>query len=330
MKAVVYTEFGPPEVLKINEVPKPVPKDNEILVKIKASSINYGDLLARNFKNIPVSKFNMPLILWFPTRIFFGLNRPNIQTPGSEFAGNVEAAGKNVKRFKEGDAVFGYRGQHMGAQTEYLCVPENSVVAHKPSNLTYEESSVIPYGGTTALHLLSTANVQPGQKVLINGASGSIGSFAVQIAKSKGATVTGVCGTPRVDFVKALGADHVIDYRKEDFSKNGQVYDLIFDILGKSTFSDSGNSLSEKGIYLRASFKTRELLQMLTTSLGSGKKVICSLTPEKFENLETIKELAEAGKIKPVIDKVFPMDQVAQAHKYVEEDHKKGSIVLAI
>jgi NADPH:quinone reductase-like Zn-dependent oxidoreductase len=337
MKAIVYTEYGPPEVLQLKEVEKPAPKDNEILIKIYATSINYGDITVRNFRNMPLSKFNMPLPLWLPTRLMFGFWKPKKTILGSEFAGEIEAAGKDVKRFKEGDQVFGYRGPLMGTNAEYLCMPENGSVAIKPDNMSYEEACTVPYGAITALNLLRKANIQKGQKVLINGASGAIGSAAVQLARYYGAEVTGVCGTPRLGFVKSLGADKVIDYTKEDFTQSGETYDLIFDILGKSSFSRCKRSLKQNGRYLLASFKMRELFQMLGTKIiGSlpgrqtGKKVICALALEKPEDLIFIKELIEAGKIKSVIDKRYPLEQIAEAHRYVEEGHKKGNVVITV
>jgi NADPH:quinone reductase-like Zn-dependent oxidoreductase len=262
MKAIVYEKYGSPNVLELREVEKPAPKDNEILIRIHATSVNIGDIWARNFKAITPSKFTMPLPLWLPSRMYFGFTKPRINILGSEFAGEVEAIGKDVKRFKKGDQVFGYRGQSMGACAEYLCIPEDGMVTSKPSNMTYEEAATVPYGALMALSLLRKVNIQSGptnragrQKVLINGASGGIGSAAVQIAKHFGAEVTGVCGTPRLEFVKSLGADHVIDYTKEDFTQNGEAYDLIFDILGKSSFSRCKSSLKQNGRYLLASFK---------------------------------------------------------------------------
>ena len=214
MKAVVYTEFGPPDVLQITEVEKPEPRDNEIRIRNYATTVNIGDIWARNFKEITPSRFTMPLLLWLPSRMYFGFNRPKINILGSEFAGEVEAVGKDVKRFRQGDQVFGYRGQSMGANAQYLCMSEDGLVATKPANMTYEEAATVPYGALTALSLLRKVSIQRGQKVLINGASGSIGSAAVQLAKYSGAEVTGVCGTSRLEFVKALGADKVIDYTK--------------------------------------------------------------------------------------------------------------------
>lgn len=329
MKAVVYTEYGSPEVLHLVEFEKPAPKDNEILVRIYAASVNYGDVLARNFKGITPAKFNMPLIFWLPARMAFGLNTPRINTLGNEFAGKVEAVGKDVKSFKIGDQVFGYRGASMGTNAEYLCVPEESMITSKPANMTYDEAATVPYGALTALNLLKKVNIQPGQKVLINGASGAIGSAAVQLAKYFGATVTGVCGTPRLGFVKSLGADQVIDYSKEDFTQNGERYDLIFDILGKSSFEQCKNSLNENGNYLLASFKTKQLIQMLSTK-NSSKKVICALSGEKIDDLLFIKKLIETGKIKTIIDRRFPLEQVAEAHRYIEAGDKKGNVIITL
>lgn len=330
MKAIIYTEYGPPEVLQLKEVERPAPRDDEILISIHAGSVNIGDIWARNFREITPSRFTMPFPLWLPARMYFGVKRPRINILGSEFAGEIEEVGKDVKRFRKGDQVFGYRGQSMGANAEYLCMPEDGLVAIKPANMTYEEAASVPYGALTALSLLRKVNIQHGQKVLINGASGSIGSAAVQLARYFGAEVTGVCGTPRLEFVKALGADKVIDYTREDFTKNGETYDLIFDILGKSSFSSCRDSLKRNGIYLLASFKMKQLFQMLWTSRNDGKKVICALSSEKPEDLILIKELAEAGKIKSIIDKCFPLEGAAEAHRYVEEGHKKGNVVLTI
>lgn len=330
MKAIVYTEYGAPDVLQLKEVEKPAPKNNEILIRIHATSVNIGDIWARNFKAITPSKFTMPLPLWFPSRMYFGFTKPRINILGSEFAGEIELVGKDVKRFRIGDQVFGYRGQSMGANAEYLCMPEDGMVAIKPANMTYEEAAVVPYGALTALNLLRNANIQPGQKVLVNGASGGIGSAAVQLARYFGAEVTGVCGTPRLDFVKSLGADKVIDYTREDFTKNGETYDVIFDILGKSSFSRCKNSLTDNGIYLLASFKMKQLFQMLSTSMVGGKKVICALSSESLEDLVFIKELVEAGKIKSIIDRRYPLEGTAEAHRYVEKGYKTGSVIIIV
>jgi NADPH:quinone reductase-like Zn-dependent oxidoreductase len=272
----------------------------------------------------------MPFLIWLLAKISFGLNQPRTTILGSEFAGQIEAVGKDVKRFKPGDQVFGYLGQSMGAYAEYLCLSEDGVLAIKPSTMTYEEAAVVPYGAIMALYLLRKVNVHSGQKILINGASGGIGSAAVQIAKYFGAEVTGVCGTPRLEFVKSLGADKVIDYTREDFTQSGEVYDLIFDVLGKGSFSRSKNSLTQNGRYLLASFKMKQLFQMLWTSMIGGRKVICAIAPGSVEDLNAVKELIEAGKIKAVIDRRFSMEQTAEAHRYVEEGHKKGCVVISL
>jgi NADPH:quinone reductase-like Zn-dependent oxidoreductase len=330
MKAIVYTKYGPPDVLELKEVAKPIPKDNEILIRVYATPVNYGDITARNFKNISPRKFTMPFPLWLPTRIFFGIRKPRKKILGSEFAGEIEAVGKDVKLFRKDDQVFGYLGPSLGANAEYLCMPEDGSVAIKPANMTYEEAAAVPYGALMALSLLRKVNIQSGQKVLINGASGGIGSAAVQLAKYFGAEVTGVCSTPRLELVKFLGADKVIDYTKEDFTTSGETYDLIFDILGKSSFSRCKSSLKKNGRYLLASFKMRQLFQMLWTKIKGSKKVICALATDKTEDLIFIKELVEAGKIKSVIDRRYPLEQTAEAHRYVEKGLKKGHVVITL
>ena len=330
MKAILYTRYGPPEVLELKEVEKPAPKDHEVLIRVHATSVNFGDLLARNFKELSPGKFSMPLLFWFFAKMYFGFRKPKITILGNEFAGQIESAGKDVKLFKKGDQVFGYLGQNMGAYAEYLCMPEDGCVAIKPANMTYEEAAIVPYGAIMALNLLRKMNIQSGQKVLVNGASGGIGSAAVQIAKYFGAEVTGVCSTPRLEFVKSLGAYKVIDYTKEGFTQSGETYDLIFDILGKSSFSGCKSSLKQNGRYLLASFKMRQLFQMLWTSMIGSKKVICALAIDKQEDLIFIKELIEMGKIKSVIDRCYPLEQTAEAHRYVEKGHKKTSVVITV
>ena len=330
MKAIVSTEYGTPDVLQLEEVAKPTPKDNEILIRVYATSVNFGDLIARNFKAVSPRKFNMLFIFWLLAKLSFGLRKPNITILGSELAGEIEAVGKNVKKFKKGDQVFGYPGQSFGAYAEYICMPEDGCIAVKPANMTYEEAAVVPYGAIMALNLLRKANILPGQKILINGASGGIGSAAVQIAKFWGAEVTGVCGTTRLEFVKSLGADRVIDYTKEDFTQNGETYDLIFDVLGKGSFSRVKHSLTPNGILLFASFKMKQLMQMRWTSVIGGRKVICALAPGSVEDLNSVKELIEAGKIKAVIDRCYPLEQAAEAHRYVEQGRKQGNVVIAI
>ncbi|WP_345109578.1 NAD(P)-dependent alcohol dehydrogenase [Candidatus Villigracilis vicinus] len=272
MKAITYTEYGSPDVLKLQEIAKPEPKDNEILIRIRATRVNYGDMLARKFGSVTTKEFNMPGILLLPARMDFGIRKPKKYVLGSEFSGVIEAVGKEVKRLKIGDEVFGYRGPLFGAYAEYLCMPESGLVTHKPANMSFEEATLIPYGALTALSHLKKMNIQPGQKVLVNGASGGIGSAGVQLAKYFGAEVTGVCGTNKLAFVQALGADKVIDYTKEDFTQNSEKYDLIYDILGRSSFDKSQSSLTPKGIHLYASFKMKQVIQMIQTSKSTGKK----------------------------------------------------------
>lgn len=330
MKAIVYEKYGPPEVLQLKEVAKPTPKDNEVLINVRATTVNFGDLLARKFNTVSPRQFNMPAILWLPSRLAFGLRKPRIPILGSEFAGVIEAVGKDVTLFHKGDSVFGYRGASMGAYAKYVCMSEKGALAIKPADMAYEEAAAVPYGAIMALGLLRKLNIQPGQKVLINGASGGIGSAAVQLAQYFGAEVTGVCGTPRVEFVKALGADKVIDYTREDFTRNGEAYDAIFDILGKCSFSRCKGSLNQNGRLLYASFKMKQLFQMLWTSKIGSRKVICALSSEKAEDLVFIKGLIEAGKFISIIDRCYPMEQAAEAHRYVEDGHKKGNVVITL
>lgn len=330
MRAIVYTEYGSPDVLELTEVAKPIPKDNEILIRVRATSVKTGDIWARNFKAISPSQFSMAFPLWIVTRLMFGVNKPKINILGAEFAGEVEAVGNKVTLFKNGDPVFGFLGPAFGANAEYLCMPENGLVVLKPGNMTFAEAATVPGGALYALNLLRKVDIQSGQKALINGASGGIGSNAVQLAKHYGAEVTGVCSTPRVDLVRALGADHVIDYTIEDFTQNGRTYDVIFDVLGKSSFSQCKNSLSENGVYLLASFKTPQLWQMLTTPMRSGKKVICALSSETRADLLHIKELVEAGKIKSIVDKCFPQEETAKAHRYLESGRRTGHVAITL
>jgi NADPH:quinone reductase-like Zn-dependent oxidoreductase len=331
MKAIVFTEYGTPGVLQRKDIPQPSPKDKEILVRVRATPVNYGDLTARNFAHLTPREFNMPAPLYLPARLSFGWNKPKINILGSELAGDVEAVGSKVTKFKPGDAVFAYVGMNMGANAEYICIPEDGRVALKPANLTYAEAASLPYGAIMAASLLQKVNLKPGQKILINGASGGIGAMAVQLAKHQyGAEVTGVCGTPRLEYVKTLGADKVIDYTQQDFTQNGDAYDVILDVLGRISFARCKNSLKPDGTLLFASFKGRALMDMLWTARFSRKKVICALAEEKTESLLLVTELAESGKIKAVIDKCFPLDQTAEAHRYIESGGRQGSVVITV
>jgi NADPH:quinone reductase-like Zn-dependent oxidoreductase len=322
MKAIVCTKYGPPEVLQLKEVEKPTPKDNEVLVKVFATAVTSGDSRVRSFR--------VPLSYWLPARIVLGLRKPKKAILGSVFAGEIEAAGKDVKLFKKGDQVFGYEGHDFGAYAEYLCMPENGCLAIKPANVTYEEAAAIPWGGITALHFLRKGKIHSGQHVLIYGASGSVGTFAVQLAKYFGAEVTGVCSTTNVALVKALGADQVIDYTKEDFSTSGGTYDVIFDAVGKSSFSGCMRSLEKEGIYLQTVAAPALSVRMRWTSMTSSKTLIGGTAAPNTEDLISLKELVEGGKIKPVIDRCYPLEHIVEAHRYVDKGHKKGNVVITV
>ncbi len=325
MKAILNTKFGPAELLQLGEVEKPVPKDNEVLIKIHATTVSTGDCNARDFTFAPK-------VFQLPARLFiFGITKPRINILGTELAGVIEAVGKDVKLFKAGDQVFGSPGLQMGAHAEYKCIPEDGVLAIKPDNLTFEEAAAVCFGANTALfYLRNKGNIQAGQKVLINGASGAIGTYAVQLAKYYGAEVTGVCSSTNLELVKSLGADSVIDYTKEDFTRNGKTYDLIFDVVGKISFSRCKGSLKQKGIFLPCIIDLAELVQILWTSITGGKKVKGGVALERAGDIVFFKELLEAGKLKPVIDRRYPLEQTAEAFKYVEKGHKKGNVVITL
>jgi NADPH:quinone reductase-like Zn-dependent oxidoreductase len=300
MKAIVCKKHGHPEVLQLKEVPIPTPGEKEILIRVHAATVTQGDLMLRKLH---------PL-MYLPMRLF-GVKRKRI--PGHEFAGEIEAVGADVKRFKVGDQVFGTTtGLSVGANAEYVCLPEEwdgGVVAIKPDNVSCEEAAALPVGGMTALYILRKGNVQNGQKVLVYGASGSVGTYAVQLAKHHfGAEVSGLCSTANVELVKSLGAEQVIDYTKEDVTQNGRIYDVVFDAVGKVSSAQRQNLLKENGAFL----------------------TVQSTTSEEIENLVTIKELAEADKIRVVIDRRFPLEQVAEAHRYVETGRKRGNVVITV
>jgi NADPH:quinone reductase-like Zn-dependent oxidoreductase len=323
MKAIVYTKYGPPEVLQLREVEKPTPGDNEVLIRIYATTVTATECTFRKGE---------PLF----SRLFTGLRRPKITTLGEELAGEVEEVGKDVKLFKMGDPVFGTAGPGFGANAEYICIPEDGVLAIKPTNITYEEAASSVDGFLTALPFLrDRGNIQSGQKVLIYGASGSVGTAAVQIARYFGAEVTGVCSTANLEMVKTLGATIVIDYKKEDFTKTGQTFDIIFDTVGKTSFTRCKSSLKQKGIFLEAGIRLEIFPLVLWTSVSGGKKARIAATglrspKERTKDLIFLKELIEEGKIKPVIDKSYPLDQIAEAHGYVDQGHKKGNVVITV
>jgi NADPH:quinone reductase-like Zn-dependent oxidoreductase len=331
MNAIVYTEYGPPEVLQLKEVPKPSPQEGEVLIKVHATTVNAGDVNARGFVNVPPGFGPVP-------RLMLGLRRPRQTILGSEFAGEIEAVGQGVKSFQPGDPVFGSTGDSFGAYAEYLCVPEEGVLALKPANVTYEEAAAVPFGATTALFFLrDKANLQSGQKALINGASGGVGTAAVQLAKTFGAEVTGVCSTTNLELVRSLGVDKVVDYTKEDFTRSGETYDVIFDTVGKTSFSACRDSLKPNGLFLAGAGGPQVFVRMLWTFLTSslpgrqtGKKVIAGIAALRREDLIYLKELIEAQQLKSVIDRTYPLEQTAEAHRYVDQGHKKGNVVITV
>ena len=318
MKAFVYERYGPPEVFHLNEVEKPTPNANEVLVRIYATAVCSGDVRLR--KAAP-----------WAVRLMVGLTRPKKPILGVVLAGEIEAVGKDVTLFKEVYSVYGMTGMSFGAYAEYKSLPQDGVITIKPVSLTYKEAAAIPFGGTTALHFLKKAKIQSGQKVLIYGASGAVGTSAVQLAKYFGAEVTAVCSTANVAIVKSLGADNVIDYTKKDFSKNSVLYNIIFDAFGKSPFSGAVKSLEKNGYYLRVvHMSLSPVIKGLWTSLTSSKKVIGGGPKEKAEDLVFLNSLIEAGQLKPVIDRSYPFEEMVEAHTYVEKGHKKGNVVIVL
>ena len=301
MKAIICTKYGPPNVLQIQNVEKPKPKKNEVLVKIHATSVSTGDCRIRGF--------NSPLLFWIPMRIILGFRKPRKPILGVELSGEIEDIGTDVTQFKKGDPVFALTELNLGGYAEYTCVHESGLIALKPTNVTYEEAAVIPFGGTSALHFLRKGQIKKGQRVLIYGASGSVGTAAVQLAKYFGATVTAICSSSNFDLVTALGADNVIDYMKEDFTKQGEHYDIIFDAVGKYKKSLCTDALMPNGKYVSVN--------------GMMAKV-------SKEDMNLLKQLAETEKLKPVIDRTYRLEEVAEAHTYVEMGHKKGNVSITL
>jgi NADPH:quinone reductase-like Zn-dependent oxidoreductase len=327
MKAIVWTKYGPPEVLRLGEVEKPAPKDDELLIRIHATTVTAGDCEMRSL--------DFPLILGLAMRLWIGLLKPRGSTiPGTELAGEIEALGRAVKGFKVGDQVFGAAGMKLGANAEYICLPAEpndmqGGVTLKPDNMNYAEAATVPFGGRDALHFLRKADIQSGQKILINGAGGSIGTFAVQLAKHFGAEVTAIDSAEKLEMLRSLGADHVVDYTQEDFTQNGVVYDVIFDVVGTVSFSRSKNSIKKDGIFLLAN-PTSQILKGLWTRMTTGKQVVLETASGTIDDLIYLKELVEAGTLRTVIDRIYPLEQIVDAHRYVETGKKQGNVVITV
>lgn len=319
MKAIAWTAYGAPDVLHLAEAAKPVPAENEVLIRVHATTATTADAMMRKGE----SRLG---------RLVMGLVRPRrkFRVPGLELAGEIESVGKKVTRFKPGDQVFGFTGFRLGAYAEYTCLPETGSLAIKPANTTYEEAATAVDGASTALFFLSKADVHSGQEVLIYGASGSIGTYAIQLAKHFGATVTAVCSAANAELVTSLGADRVIDYTTQDFTKTGDTYDVIFDTVGKTTFSRCKSALKPRGRYLVTVMGLVPVLQTLWTRMTGGKRVIFAMSIEKAQALTVVKGLIETGKIRPVIDKRFPLEQIAEAHRYVDTGRKRGNVAITV
>ena len=323
MKAIVWTKYGPPEVLQLREVEKPAPTENEVLIRVYATTVTAGDCELR--------RLNSTNLFMMPMRLYLGILKPTRKTIlGQELAGEIEDVGMNVTRFQKGDQVFAWTGIRLGAYAEYTCLPESGVIYSKPSHMSYEEAAVLSVGGLEAMHMLRKAKIQSGEKVLINGAGGSIGSFAVQLAKYFGAEVAAVDSAAKLDLLRSLGAHLVLDYTHEDFTKIGQTYDVIYDVIGTSSFSRSISSLNRNGRYLLGNPGLSQRMRQRWTSIGDGKKVIAWEMGRDLEDVSMLKELIEAGEIKSVIDRRYPMEQIAEAHRYVESGQKKGNVVIVV
>jgi NADPH:quinone reductase-like Zn-dependent oxidoreductase len=325
VKAVVLTRFGPPEVLQLQEVATPVPREHEVLIRIYATTVTAGECEIRGLK--------VPLALRLPLRLYMSRMRRGPVLLGQELAGEIAAAGPAVTRFGVGDAVVGWAGLRLGTDTEYICLPANGVLARKPPSLTYEEAAALPVGGLDALHLLRRATIQPGERVLISGAGGTIGTFAVQIARSMGAVVTAVDSGDKLAMQRGLGASRVIDYTREDFTRSGATYDVIFDVIGKTPFARCVRMLTPQGRYLIANPRLSYRLQARWTRLGAGQRVLfwASRSASEYQaDFQCLSELIEAGQVRTVIDRCYPLEQLAEAHRYVESGRKQGHVVITV
>ncbi len=322
MKAITNRQYGTPNVLKLEDIEKPLPKDNEVLIKVYSTAVTSGDARIR--------ALNVPFGFKFITRLIFGFSKPKRPVLGVVFSGIIETSGKDVTEFKLGDEVFG-ASDKFGCHAEYVAIPQSGAIAIKPAHISFDEAAAIPFGALTSLkYLRDFGKIKNGQKILINGASGALGVFGIQLAKYYGAEVSGMCSTSNVELVKSLGADYVIDYTTTDFTKNGKTYDIIYDTVGKTTFSQSKKSLNKKGLLLLAAAGLTQYLQVLGTSIGNSKKVVAGVAVFNKKDLNIIKELIDDGKIRPVIGKRFPLSHAADAHVYVDTGHKVGSAVISI
>lgn len=322
MRAIAYTKYGPPDVLQLQDFADPTPRDDEVLIRTHATTVTSGDRRVRSL--------DMPFGFGLLSRLALGVSGPRQPILGTELAGEVEALGKDVRSFKVGDQVFAFSDARMGCYAEYKCMPEDGAMALKPANLTYDESAALSFGGTTALNFFRRAKLQSGEKVLVNGASGGVGTAAVQLAKHFGADVTGVCSAANVELVRSLGADHVIDYTSEDFTTNGQTYDIIVDTAGTAPFSRSKDSLEEGGRLLLVLGGLPDMLRVPWVSMTSSKQVIAGPATGCAEDLRFLASLAEAGAFRPVIDRRYPFEQIADAHRYVDTGRKKGNVVITL
>jgi NADPH:quinone reductase-like Zn-dependent oxidoreductase len=323
MKAVIYKKYGSPDVLQVDEIEKPTPRDDEVLIKVHAAEVTKADCEMRSF-NFQVKWF------WLPLRLALGLIKPKRQVLGGYFAGEVESVGKDVLKFKKGDQVFGSTRLRLGAYAEYVCLPASYTLVPKPNNVSFEEAAAVPLGGLNALHFLRKANIQKGEKVLVNGAGGSIGTFGVQIAKAMGAEVTAVDSTIKEEMLRRIGADRFFDYTKKDFTKSGQTYDVIFSMVAKSSYSDCIRALNPRGRYLMANPRMIDMLRSVLTSKFTDKTAIFVFAGETEEELLALKEMIEENKLKSIVDKIYSLEHVAEAHRRVETEQRLGTIVISL